>query len=183
MSTAEDEFDWRSERNEDAIVYFMRQYGEEIKRLVYTFVKNWEQAEDITQDVFVTLYTKLDTFRGDSAVRSWIYTIAINRSKDYLRSWHHRKISFTDKWMPLTSASSTTIEEDVIQNSDNKMLADSVLELPLKYREVVILYYYKQFSLKEISSIIGVNEGTLKTRLIRGRNKLQEIYEKKGGRE
>nr|WP_285876789.1 sigma factor [Fictibacillus phosphorivorans] len=55
----------------------MKTYGEEIKRLVYTFVKNWQSAEDITQDVFVTLYTKLDTFRGDSAIRSWIYSIAI----------------------------------------------------------------------------------------------------------
>ncbi|MCM3717660.1 sigma factor [Fictibacillus phosphorivorans] len=63
--------------NDEAIVFLMKTYGEEIKRLVYTFVKNWQSAEDITQDVFVTLYTKLDTFRGDSAIRSWIYSIAI----------------------------------------------------------------------------------------------------------
>nr|WP_231620668.1 sigma factor [Fictibacillus sp. 7GRE50] len=61
----------------------MRCYGEEIKRLVYTFVKNWQQAEDITQDVYIALYTKLDTFRGESTLKSWIYTIAINKSKDF----------------------------------------------------------------------------------------------------
>ncbi|MFC7371407.1 sigma-70 family RNA polymerase sigma factor [Fictibacillus iocasae] len=179
----EEELDWRSQSNEDAVVYFMKLYGEEIKRLTFSFVKNWEQAEDITQDVFVTLYTKLDTFRGEAAVRSWIYTIAINRSKDFLRSWHHRKIAFTDKWLPLTAASPTTVEEDVMIQSDNKMLARSVLELPIKYREVVILYYYNQFSLKEISEMTGIGEGTLKTRLIRGRNKLQDIYCRNGGRD
>jgi RNA polymerase sigma-70 factor (ECF subfamily) len=182
LNTVDEELDWRSQSNEDAIVFFMRQYGEEIKRLVFTFVKNWEQAEDITQDVFVTLYTKLDTFRGDSAVRSWIYSIAINRSKDFLKSWHYRKIAFTDKWLPLTASSDTTVEEDVLTQSDNKMLAASVLELPIKYREVILLYYYKQFSIKEISEMTGTSEATLKTRLIRGRSKLQEIFMKNGGR-
>ncbi|WP_165389322.1 sigma factor [Fictibacillus sp. BK138] len=66
----------------DAIIYLMRRYGEEIKRVVYMFVQNWPQAETITQDVFVTAYTHLDTFRvEDITVRNWIYSVMIKKRK------------------------------------------------------------------------------------------------------
>jgi RNA polymerase sigma-70 factor, ECF subfamily len=167
--------------NDDAIIYLMRRYGEEIKRLVYTFVKNWQQAEDITQDVFVTLYTKLDTFRGDSAIRSWIYSISINRSKDFLKSWSYRKLAFTDKFSNAQKENVLSAEDGVISNSDDQLLYKAVLSLQLKYREVILLHYYKEFSVSEICEVLTMNESTVKTRLSRARKLLQETYLELGG--
>ncbi|MBH0173615.1 sigma-70 family RNA polymerase sigma factor [Fictibacillus sp. 23RED33] len=166
---------------DDAIVYLMRCYGEEIKRLVYTFVKNWQQAEDITQDVYISLYTKLDTFRGESAVRSWIYTIAINKSKDFLKSWSYRKLAFTDKFTTNQKESAHSAEDGVIASSEDQLLYQAVLSLPLKYREVILLHYYKEFSVGEIGELLSMNESTVKTRLSRARRVLQDSYIELGG--
>ncbi|MBH0156558.1 sigma-70 family RNA polymerase sigma factor [Fictibacillus sp. 5RED26] len=166
---------------DDAIVYLMRCYGEEIKRLVYTFVKNWQQAEDITQDVYIALYTKLDTFRGESALKSWIYTIAINKSKDFLKSWSYRKLAFTDKFTASSNGSVDSAEDGVVSNSEDELLYQAVLSLPIKYREVILLHYYKEFSIREICELLKISESTVKTRLSRGRKVLQETYFELGG--
>src|SRR5690625_7477862 len=68
----------------------MNSYGNEIKRLIYTYVKNEADTDDIAQEVFVTVYKKLHTFQKQSSLKSWLYSIAINKSKDYLRSWQVR---------------------------------------------------------------------------------------------
>ncbi|MFG6496194.1 sigma-70 family RNA polymerase sigma factor [Fictibacillus sp. UD] len=166
---------------EDAIVYLMKCYGEEIKRLVYTFVKNWQHAEDITQEVYLSLYTKLDTFRGDSSVRSWIYTIAINKSKDFLKSWSYRKLAFTDKFTINQKESAHSVEEGMISKNEDQLLYTAVLSLPLKYREVILLHYYKEFSVREICELLSMNESTVKTRLSRARKVLQNHYIQLGG--
>jgi RNA polymerase sigma-70 factor, ECF subfamily len=167
--------------NDEAIVFLMKTYGEEIKRLVYTFVKNWQSAEDITQDVFVTLYTKLGTFRGDSAVRSWIYSIAINRSKDFLKSWSYRKLAFTDKFSNNPKDSALSAEDGVISDSEDQLLYQAVLSLSIKYREIILLHYYKDFSIREICELLSMNESTVKTRLSRARKLLQDQYLQLGG--
>ncbi|WP_137791006.1 sigma-70 family RNA polymerase sigma factor [Bacillus sp. E(2018)] len=167
--------------HDDAIIFLMNTYGEEIKRLVYTFVKNWQHAEDITQDVFVTLYTKLDTFKGQSAIRSWIYSIAINRSKDFLKSWSYRKLAFTDKFSNDQKDSAHSAEDGVIANSEDQLLYEAVLSLSIKYREVILLHYYKDFSIREICDLLTLNESTVKTRLSRARKLLQERYLELGG--
>jgi RNA polymerase sigma-70 factor, ECF subfamily len=167
--------------HEEALIYLMDEYGEEIKRLVFTYVKNWPQAEDITQDVFITLYTKLDTFRGNSAIRCWIYSIAINKSKDFLKSWHYRKFQLTDKLKGENSSDKYAVEVHVISTSEDQILYQAVLQLPLKYREVILLHYYKEFSVRETSGFLALNEATVKTRLSRARKLLHEQYVKLGG--
>jgi RNA polymerase sigma-70 factor, ECF subfamily len=107
---------------EEALICLMKQYGEEIKRLIYMFVKNLPQAEDLTQDVFVTLYTKLDTFRGDAAISSWIYSIAINKSKDYLKSWSYRKMQIADKFKTESFSEKDVVENHAIAKTENRAL-------------------------------------------------------------
>jgi RNA polymerase sigma-70 factor, ECF subfamily len=174
-------FDLHALSREDAFIQLMDIYGEEIKRLIFTFVKNWPQAEDLTQDVFVTLYTKLETFRGESNIRSWIYSIAINKTKDYLKSWHYRKIQVTDKLKGESSSEKNAVEFHVISNTEDRILYESVLHLPLKYREVILLHYYKEFSIRETSEFLSLKEATVKTRLSRARKLLQDQFMKLGG--
>ncbi|WP_416729765.1 sigma-70 family RNA polymerase sigma factor [Fictibacillus sp. JL2B1089] len=166
---------------EDAFNQLMDMYGEEIKRLIFSFVRNWPQAEDLTQDVFVTLYTKLETFRGDSNIRSWIYSIAINRTKDYLKSWHFRKMQVTDKFKSESTTEKNAVELHVISNSEDRILYESLLQLPIKYREVILIHYYKGFSIRETSTFLSLKEATVKTRLSRARKLLHEQFIKLGG--
>ncbi|HZG82701.1 MAG TPA: sigma-70 family RNA polymerase sigma factor, partial [Brevibacillus sp.] len=73
--------------NEAVLEQMMRQYGEKILQLVYLIVKDRSMAEDITQEVFLKAFRSLHTFRADSNMKTWLYRIAINESKKYLRSW------------------------------------------------------------------------------------------------
>jgi len=168
-----------------AIETIMDMYGDEIKRLVFAYVKNSADTDDVTQEVFVTIYQKLDTFQGNSTLKSWIYSIAINKCKDYLRSWHARNKRLKEKLITsshTTAKDEVTPEERALQKDHSSELFHTVMELPVKYREIIILFYFKELSTGEISQILDMNEATIRTRLRRGREKLKESLSSiKGG--
>jgi RNA polymerase sigma-70 factor, ECF subfamily len=166
---------------DDAIEQLMTQYGEEIKRLIFTYTKNWAQADDLTQEVFLTIYLKLDQFTGKSSIRTWIYSIAINKCKDFKRSWYFRNIQIVEKIITFAKADTATPEVVTVQKDDQSFLMEQVMLLPIKYREIILLFYYKEFSIEEISLMTGLNQGTVKTRLKRGREKLHTLYVGKRG--
>ncbi len=162
----------------------MEAYGDEIKRLVYTYVKNTADTDDITQEVFVTIYQKLNTFQGKSSLKSWIYAIAINKSKDYLRSWQARNKRLRERLAQSSHEivrQEATPEEKSVQKDHASELLATVMDLPVKYREVIILFYFKELSIKEISSVLKLNEATVRTRLNRGRAKLKECLSPERG--
>lgn len=167
-----------------AIEAIMDTYGDEIKRLIYTYMKNTADTEDITQEVFVSIYHKLHTFKGNSTLRSWIYSVAINKCKDHLRSWHGRNQRLREKLLQtrrVSNSISKTPEDELIQQNEASELIKLVMELPLKYREVIVLYYFKDLSIKEIVKILQVKDATVKTRLSRGRNKLRSLLSSERG--
>lgn len=166
--------------NEEALEEIMQKYGEEIKRLVYTYTKSWAQADDVTQDVFVSIYMKFHTFKQQSLLKTWIYKITINKCKDYKKSWYQRHIQLTNTLFPFKSEASDTPELELLKKDEQSLLMDCVLSLPTKYREVVLLFYYKEFAIEEIATILTTNQSTIKTRLKRAREKLHGIYEKRG---
>lgn len=161
-----------------SIKIIMDTYGDEIKRLIYTYIKNTANTDDVTQEVFVTVYQKLTFFQGNSSLRSWIYAIAINKCKDHLRSFHSRNKKLKEKLIHSIRFSETqgNMPEDLtIQQNESSLLMDQVMGLPVKYREVIILYYFKDLTTKEISEILHINEATIRTRLRRGRGKLKQL--------
>lgn len=149
------------------------QYAEELKRFVYTYVKNWATAEDVTQEVFLKAYEKLHTFKGESSIRTWLFSIAANRSKDYLRTWHYKNLLF--KTRPDEPVDLAYPEQEAILSSEASELVEKVMQLPVKYREVILLYYYKDMSVEEIHDILDIPLSTVKTRLKRAREKLKPI--------
>ncbi|MCA1029811.1 sigma-70 family RNA polymerase sigma factor [Bacillus timonensis] len=161
-----------------ALEKIMTMYGEEIKRLIFTYTKNWAQTDDLTQDVFVSLYMKLDSFQGRSSLKSWIYSIAINKCKDYLKSWNYRQVKMADTILTVIKAKENSPDIQMELNDSNHELMKSVLCLPLKYREVIILFYYKEMSIEEISSLLKENQSTVKTRLKRAREKLKSAIKR-----
>jgi RNA polymerase sigma-70 factor, ECF subfamily len=165
---------------DQALELIMDEFGEELKRFIFTYTKNLEQAEDITQEVFVNVYLKLHTFNGNSSLRTWIYSIAINKCKDFFKSWYFRRVSFMGNFLETNAKPVHSPEEIVTIQAENLEFINRILSLPLKYREILILFYYKEFTVQEISQILNLGENTIKSRMHRGRKMLQKILSSDG---
>lgn len=153
----------------------MMQFGQDVINLAYSYVKDRMQAEDVAQDAFLKAFTHLDQFQSRSSYKTWIYTITINCAKDYLRS------SFWRRWLPSSdlvletkSKHLASAEDKVMESYQKQAIWDAVFQLPVKYREVVILYYREGMAVSDISDVLAVGEGTVRTRLRRARNMLEK---------
>ncbi|HYK73435.1 MAG TPA: sigma-70 family RNA polymerase sigma factor, partial [Pseudoneobacillus sp.] len=105
-----------------------------------------------------------------------IYSIAINKCKDYMKSWHYRNTIINEKFFSFMRDSKKTPEELLIEKSNNKELEKAIWSLPLKYREVFLLYYYQDLNLEEVSEALGIPISTVKTRLYRGKEKVKKSF-------
>ncbi|RKL67279.1 RNA polymerase factor sigma C [Salipaludibacillus neizhouensis] len=159
---------------EEIIAQLMSEYSDGILHLVYTYVKNRATAEDLTQEIFIKSYEKLSQFNQQSSIKTWVYRIASNHCKDYLKSWHYRKIVLNEKFLDYIPSKSKHIDEEIIAKDEENCLSNAVMALPVKYREVVFLHYYEELSLAEINKVTTVNINTLKTRLKRAKELLKD---------
>ncbi|TWG41893.1 LOW QUALITY PROTEIN: RNA polymerase sigma-70 factor (ECF subfamily) [Bacillus sp. AK8] len=164
------------EDKEDLIDEIMNKYGQEVLQLVYSYVNNKEVAEDLTQDIFVKCYKSLHTYKGNSNLKTWLWRIA-NQCKDYLKSWYNKKVIVTEDDFTYMESQKESVEQTVIQNAEDRELASAVMSLPIKYREVIYLFYYEELSIKEIATVIEVKENTIKTRLKKAKELLKEGLE------
>lgn len=155
----------------------MNKYGQEVLQLVYSYVNNKEIAEDVTQDIFVKCYKSLHTYKGKSNVKTWLWRIAINQCKDYLKSWYNKKVIVTEDDFTYMESQKESVEQTVIQNAEDRELASAVMSLPIKYREVIYLFYYEELSIKEVATVIEVKENTIKTRLKKAKELLKKGLE------
>ncbi|ADK03751.1 TPA: sigma-70 family RNA polymerase sigma factor [Bacillus anthracis] len=165
------------EDKEDLIDEIMNKYGQEVLQLVYSYVNNKEVAEDVTQDIFVKCYKSLHTYKGNSNLKTWLWRIAINHCKDYLKSWYNKKVIVTEDDFTYMESQKESVEQIVIQNAEDSRLASAVMSLPIKYREVIYLFYYEELSIKEIAIVIEVKENTIKTRLKKAKELLKKGLE------
>jgi RNA polymerase sigma-70 factor (ECF subfamily) len=166
-----------SEERDQVLSAWIHEHYAMVARTVFLYVKDVMVAEDITQEVFLRAYSNMEDYRGDSKVSTWLCRIAINASKDYLRSWSYRKVIFT-KALPLLN-STESAEDEVMRKLQGDEVLQRVMALPLKYREVVILRYLEDMEVREIAELLGLRESSIYTRLQRGIAKLQE-HEKRG---
>lgn len=172
---------------DELLQQLMQEYGEQLIRLAFTYTKDWGKAEDIVQDVFLTCYLKLDTFRGESSHKTWLYRITINRCKDSLKRWSFKHILFfakpEEKSSPhLADNLQETPDSLLMRQLDAMEMEQKIFQLPVIYREVIILYYYEEMSLREMCELLNVKSNTLRSRLARGRKLIEEKLEDfKGG--
>ncbi|PWW31241.1 RNA polymerase sigma (SigV) subunit [Cytobacillus oceanisediminis] len=163
------------------ITDLMDRYGTEVLHLAYSYVRNRQTAEDLAQEIFIKCYEKLDMFEGNSAIDTWLYRIAVNHCKDYLKSWHHRKMMVTDYISSFITAKHSGAEWQFFEKQNKSELLEEVFQMPIKYREIIFLYYFKEYSQKEISEICGLNLSTVKARMVRGRELLKKLMTERGG--
>ncbi len=154
----------------------MRQYGNDVLRTAYMYVKDVHTAEDIFQDVFIKVSQKLSTFEGNSSIKTWIIRITINTCKDYLKSaWNRRVVPMMEYQEDAIVSES---DYDGVEKQDtNDLVRKTVLSLPEKYRDVVLCVYYQEMTITEAAKTLGIAEGTAKSRLSRARLRLKEVLE------
>ena len=148
----------------------MEQYTPYLLKLSFLYVKDRQIAEDIVQDVFVKLYKNRAMFADVLNPKGFLAKITINQCKDYLKSWHAKKVSV----MSLFKPESFVHKNDLIEREEQIEVGLAVMKLPLKYREIIILYYFDEQTLSVIAELLHLPLGTVKTRLIKARKLLKE---------
>lgn len=166
------------QNKDDWLETIMNEYGEKLTRLAFNYLKDWGKAEDIVQDVFLTCYNHFDDVNNIISYKAWIYRITINRCKDVLKSSFFKNVIFDNKFIHFYQSRELTPELNAVKNSEEYILSKSILSLPIKFREVIILFYYEELSILEISELLLLNTNTIKTRLSRGRAMLKELIER-----
>ena len=157
-------------------------YGSKIYQLAFRYLRNKEDAEEVTQDVLFKVYRKVGAFRGDAALSSWIYRITFNaamsrlRTASYQRSQDDDRRTQTNEGDEVVAPSSREIadwtqmaDEHVLRSQLRRRVFSAILALPAIYRAPVMLRDIQGMSTEEASAMLRVKDQTLKSRLHRGR--------------
>lgn len=161
---------------DELLAQAMELYGDYLVRLIYTYVRNWQTAEDLTQEAFIRYYRSLSNFRQEASVKTYLYRIAINVTHDYLKSWKHKKVIVSELFQR-TLKTNETPEKIIGEKSEQQQLVEHIEQLPTKYKDVLVLFYFAEFSLQEVSEILNVPLNTVKTRVSRARKMLGQLLE------
>lgn len=154
----------------------VRQYGNDVLRTAYMYVRDRDTAEDIFQDVFIKVNQKLSSFEGNSSIKTWIIRITINTCKDYIKSaWNKRVVPMMDYQEDMII--SETDYDDVEKKDTRELIRKTVLSLPAKYKDIVLCVYFQDMSVTEAAHVLNIAEGTAKSRLSRARQRLKTILE------
>ncbi|KMN92388.1 sigma-70 family RNA polymerase sigma factor [Priestia aryabhattai] len=155
----------------------MDRYGQEILQLAYSYVNSVAIAEDLTQEIFIKCYKNLHSYSGKAKFRTWLWRIAINHCKDFLRSWYNKNMVSTDDYFSSCINEKENTEQAVIQQEEDNELISAVMKLPTKYKEVIYLFYYEELLIKDIALVTKTGTNTVKTRLRRAKALLKEMLE------
>jgi RNA polymerase sigma-70 factor (ECF subfamily) len=158
------------------------EYGSKIYQLAFRYLRNKEDAEEVTQDVLFKVYRKVDAFRGDAALSSWIYRITFNAAMSRLRTGQYRRQEEERKAAAAQGDEagapsqahdiadwSDMADERVLRTELRRRVFRAILALPAIYRAPVMLRDIQGMSTEEASVMLRVKDQTLKSRLHRGR--------------
>lgn len=152
----------------------LEKYGQKLFNLMLRLTGNYHWAEDLTQDVLLIAHREYPKFRGESDVFTWIYRIAINHHRRQARKMRIRN------WLGFEDVSSEVLSTEMEgsdpaeKNERTQKVAQAVASLPQDFRETVILHYFQDQSCEQIAKILDCSEGTVKSRLWRGRKILAQ---------
>lgn len=161
-----------------ALEVLMNEYGHDILRTAYFYLGDRHLAEDVSQEVFLRVYRKWSTFRGESSVKTWMMTITIRLCKDRLAMKSNREEPVDPVLLRQTGQESA--EDETLRRLNRTTILQYVKKLPVQYHEVLYLFYYLDLSTKEISHITNSPEGTVRTRLHRARELLGDYLREEG---
>lgn len=143
-----------------------RQHADAVYRVCYGFMKNSADAEDAVQEAFLKFLRTDQSFESESHERAWLIVTASNICKNLLKSWTRQKredVENTEELLPACN-----------DREEISPVLEAVLSLPEKYKTVIYLYYYEEYSCREIASFMGKKESSIRSLLKRGRAVLEK---------
>ena len=159
------------EINENRVLECYQKYKDTVFKLAYSYCKSVTQAEDVFQDVFEKFMHKAPDFSDEYHEKSWFIRVTINACKNMLKlKWNKERVQYEDYMTP----------EKASEEPEYELLRQAVLALPEKYRLPIHLYYYEEYSVREIAEILQRKESAVQTQLQRGREKIRRSLTEKG---
>ena len=151
-------------RSEREMAEAIQRYGDTVRRLCMVHLKNYADTEDIFQTVFLKYVLSSVSFESDEHEKAWLIRVTLNACKDLLKSiFRSRTVSLEE-----------LMEQPAQLSADHREVLEAVLSLPARYRDVVYLHYYEEYTAPEIARILGKNVNTVYTRLTRAKGLLRE---------
>lgn len=149
---------------------WIRQYEKGLLRLCCFYLRDWHAAEDAVQETFLKACKAYASFRGESQVKTWLIQIALNQCRDMRRSSWYRYIDrrISPDSLPLAAPP---------PSADHLALSTAIMQLKPKYMEVVLLYFYEGYSMKEIAGMLHITEAAVSIRLTKAKQKLKTELE------
>jgi RNA polymerase sigma-70 factor (ECF subfamily) len=166
--------------NQQAYTILIKQYQANVFRTAMGLLHNKEDAEEITQDVFVKVYQSLSSFNGKSAFSTWLYRITVNTSLNYLRNKKHKRF-----WAGLSdilqvASKDKSAEAILTERSENAVIQQALDALPEKQRLVFVFTKYEELPQKQVAEIMNISEGAVEQLIIRAKTNLKKTLEKEG---
>ena len=161
----------------DDPAYFARlydQYATDVLRVCYFYLSDREKAEDVCQDVFVRLMTTHPVLQPGRE-KSWLLKVALNRCRDLWRGAWLKRVILGGPTFELIPA-----PDEFSPRDDQQAMMAAINQLPATFKEVILLHYYQGMNIAEIAQMLELPEGTISSRLSRGRKKLESILLKGG---
>lgn len=157
-------------KNEDCFIELVNLYKKKIVGLCYSYTEDYQEAEDISQEIFISINKNMNSFRGDSSLSTFIYRVTVNKCLDY-----KRKRSIKGFLNGLFN-----IKKDEENLDDKTYIRQSIKELPDELRVPIVLYYYVGLNQKEIAEVLNVSQKTIEGRIYRAKGKLKVKFEQGG---
>lgn len=148
-------------------------YATDVLRVSYFYLGDQQKAEDVCQDVFVRLITNAPVIQ-EGREKAWLLKVALNRCRDLWRAaWYRRVVLGSPVFETIPAP------DEIEKFSDKAEMMNAISQLPPNFKEVILLHYYQGYGIAEIAQMMELPEGTISSRLSRGRKKLEQIL--KGG--
>lgn len=170
--------------DEGAFEMLIDRYSGDVYALLYRLTENREEASDLTQDTFFRVVRSIKSFRGESGLKTWLFRIAINESRNRFRWWKRRRRDLTlsldanvgdseKVFSDTLAAKSISPEEETLSHERENAINAALLEIKDVYRETIILCDIEGMTYEETAEALGIGIGTVKSRLSRGREELR----------
>jgi len=171
------------QRDEQAFRLFVDQYKDYIFRICFSFVNDADDAQDITQEVFIKVFESINTFRSDSRMSTWLYRIAVNLSLNYLRS--RKKFNLFERLEKVLNPDSILHQTDVNEVDENmedkriKLLYEAMERIPEKQKSAFIMHNLEHLSYKEIADVMDISLSAVESLIHRAKKNTSKYIQRK----
>lgn len=154
----------------------MDEHADYLMKVAYVYTKNWAYAEEVVQDVFLKFYQRAQQYEARASVRTFLVKMTVNQALDYLRSWHYKKEMLLEGLSIKRNDTLNSTDQLFQAQLEKSELISKMMTLSVQSRAVLYLYYFEEFTTREIAALLKLTEGNVRTRLSRARTQLKDTY-------